>query len=296
MENEKGKNLLIVALIVIIIALATMLVLVLNGTLVPPKHRNNNENNNVTKNENIKIDNTKEYVYDANYSYDNEFTQFMRPNSLDNDTKTIDRYGIPVTYTNGMQYLSNLKVPYININSNDAKTANNEIETLYIENAKQFDECAKDEIISCTQILTYRTYLSNDILSVVIINSIQQTSKYVLDYHIYNFDLITGNKLNYSQTLNKLGYDKDNTLSKIELLLKDKMNSIYDIIDNLETACYGDNKNCYEIANNLVKKSIDDESILFFVDNDSVLNILAIAYYDGVQNGNVDRYLIKIDK
>ncbi|UKI27475.1 MAG: hypothetical protein L6V91_02320 [Bacilli bacterium] len=73
----------------------------------------------------------------------------------------IDRYGLSVSGRIGKQYLSDLKVPYLNINSDYAKASNEEIKKIYIEYAKRFDACAEidqDKAVSCSQILTYKTF------------------------------------------------------------------------------------------------------------------------------------------
>ena len=186
MKNDKGKNVLITIFVSIIILLLIIIFLIYNGTLKLEIIQNNEEKN---ENLNIKINENLEYVYDASYSYDNKYTEFDRTFSEnENGTKKIIDFGLEVEYTDGMQYLKNLKIPYINIDSYDAGQVNKELEQLYIENAKTFDSCAEDKIIGCTQILTYRTYTYESILSVVVIESIQGTSPWVLNYKIYNFD------------------------------------------------------------------------------------------------------------
>ena len=300
MKNDKGKNVLITIFVSIIILLLIIIFLIYNGTLKLEIIQNNEEKN---ENLNIKINENLEYVYDASYSYDNKYTEFDRTFSEnENGTKKIIDFGLEVEYTDGMQYLKNLKIPYINIDSYDAGQVNKELEQLYIENAKTFDSCAEDKIIGCTQILTYRTYTYESILSVVVIESIQGTSPWVLNYKIYNFDLTTGNKLTYEETLSKTNYELNETTNKLEQLIKEKMDSIYgEHIGDLSKACYStdgnldNNKvNCYEKANQLLNESIKDNSILYFIDNSGELNVLAIAYYNGVQNGELNHYLIKI--
>ena len=300
MKNDKGKNVLITIFVSIIILLLIIIFLIYNGTLKLEIIQNNEEKN---ENLNIKINENLEYVYDASYSYDNKYTEFDRTfTENENGTKKIIDFGLEVEYTDGMQYLKNLKIPYINIDSYDAGQVNKELEQLYIENAKTFDSCAEDKIIGCTQILTYRTYTYESILSVVVIESIQGTSPWVLNYKIYNFDLTTGNKLTYEETLSKTNYELNETTNKLEQLIKEKMDSIYgEHIGDLSKACYStdgnldNNKvNCYEKANQLLNESIKDNSILYFIDNSGELNVLAIAYYNGVQNGELNHYLIKI--
>ena len=281
MKNEKKKNIIILLLVVIILVLLVIMGLLLKNQINLSSNQASEENlESLEEQLGIKIDDDLDYVYDANYSYNNE-------------------------YTDGMQYLSNLKVPYININTSDAASANQELETLYLENAKTFDTCAKDQEISCSQILTYRTYTYRDVLSVVVIDSIQGTSKWVLNYHIYNFDLTTGNILKYNDLLSKLGYDKEGTLSKMESLLKNKMDELYESINvDLSRACREGVSNngdyneisCYDKANELLENSIQDDSVLVFVNNEGNLNVLAVAYYDTVQDGTVNKYLLEVTK
>lgn len=309
MKNEKGKNIIIALLLIIIILLLVVIALALTGKLTPNKQETNNQDQQ-EETSSMKVKSNKDYVYDASYKSNNQYTEFNRPaDDNKNSTQKISNYGIEVEYTNGMQYLSNLKVPYININTLDATKANQELETLYLEKAKTFDACAKEAIESprdpsCTQILTYKTYQYNNILSIVVIDSTQATSKWVLNYHIYNFDLTTGTLLSYDNLLSKLNYDKEQTLVKTENVLKNKMDELYKPVGDLSKACRELENNgldskevsCYDKANKLLEKSIADNSILFFVNNEGNLNILAVAYYDGAQDGTENKYLLEISK
>ena len=246
----------------------------------------------------IRIDTEKDYVYDADYSYDNKYTEFVRKYGNDK-VINIDRYGLSVSGRIGKQYLSDLKVPYLNINSDYAKASNEEIKKIYIEYAKRFDACAEidqDKAVSCSQILTYKTFKYNNILSVVIISSIQATSKWVLDYNIYNIDLTSGKEIKYSDMVSTLGYDNDTLLDKEKELLKNKMNELWGTDFDLNTSCFAEDKNCYNIANKMLETSINDGSILYFVNGNGNLNILVVPYADFVQDGNINRYLIEVTK
>lgn len=89
------------------------------------------------------------------------------------------------------------------------------LKELYLENAKTFDSCATKEnadLISCSQILTYKTYTYNNILSVVVIYATQSTSTWVLNYNTYNFNLRNGELLTYDNVLSKLGYNRNDTI------------------------------------------------------------------------------------
>ena len=201
----------------------------------------------------------------------------------------------------GKQYLSDLKVPYININSEAAKRVNEKMENLYFDSAKDFDSCAEEAIKgfeygpSCSQILTYRTYKYEDILSVVVISSIQATSPWILNYNVFNFDLKTGDLINYDDMISKLGYDYDETNSKLKELLKKKMDELFGEHLDLSTVCMN-NSNCYDKAYDILDNDIKNNSLYFFAGDDGKLNVLVNAYCDVVQNGAVNFYLVTVEK
>lgn len=303
MEKEKNNS-IVVFLIMLVVVLIVVVALFMFGTF----DLNNNKNEKSTKDDkvvSIKLDDTKDYVYDANYKYANKYSEFSR--GTDDKKYTVNQEAIPVV-KNGKEALKDLKVPYINIKSNDATKVNKELEQLYLKNAKIFDECAdlKQKMgDGCSQILTYKVYNYNDILSVVVIYGEQMTSPYEFEYNVYNFDLKTGSLISYTENLNKLGFAKDATFNKIKEQIKHQMNKIYsDIGEDLTKACHnalGDDdkplyntKDCYEITYKLLQEEIDNNKVLFFVDNAGNLNVLSVLYYDGIQNGDTRRYLIKI--
>ena len=284
--------------LIVLVVILCLLVGGLGGYIICDKviNKDNDIDNNVVKD--IRINTEKDYVYDADYSYDNKYTEFVRKYGND-EVINIDRYGLSVSGRIGKQYLSDLKVPYLNINSDYAKASNEEIKKIYIEYAKRFDSCAdidQDKAVSCSQILTYKTFKYNNILSVVIISSIQATSKWVLDYNIYNIDLTSGKEIKYSDMVSTLGYDNDTLLDKEKELLKNKMNELWGTDFDLNTSCFAEDKNCYNIANKMLETSINDGSILYFVNDNGNLNILVVPYADFVQDGNINRYLIEVTK
>ena len=277
--------------LIVLVVILCLLVGGLGGYIICDKviNKDNDIDNNVVKD--IRINTEKDYVYDADYSYDNKYTEFVRKNGNDK-VINIDRYGLSVSGRIGKQYLSDLKVPYLNINSDYAKASNEEY-------AKRFDACAEidqDKAVSCSQILTYKTFKYNNILSVVIISSIQATSKWVLDYNIYNIDLTSGKEIKYSDMVSTLGYDNDTLLDKEKELLKNKMNELWGTDFDLNTLCFAEDKNCYNIANKMLETSINDGSVLYFVNDNGNLNILVVPYADFVQDGNINKYLIEVTK
>ena len=310
MEKKNNSGMLVGMLIGIIIMLVVVGGLFATGT-IGFKTTTTDNGQGSENNKSIKIDESKDYVYDAEYKYDNKYTEFDRTNGERKDT-TIDYYGISVELT-AIDYLKNLKVPFININSSDAQTVNKELENLYLKYAKDFDGCAEElknqNGPGCSQILTYRTYKYNDILSIIVIDGIQGTSPFVFDYHTYNFNITTGKVLNYDEVLQKLNLDKSSTLETLKKNAKEKMdslNSSWNTKNDLSNECqyikdengnplYG-TTNCYDITNLLLQKSIDSNEILYFVDDSGDLNVMMILYLAFAQNGDRNHYLIKVTK
>lgn len=283
-ENKRLKYLIFVLLTITLLAV---------GYLTYMLYFNEDENNTTIDNEAAEKDKNY-YVYDADYSYENNYKEFNREIVGEEEgKKIISYYGIDVEYTVGMQYLDDLKAPYINLDSADAKKVNNELKSLYLEKAKKFDACATDEV-KCSQILTYRTYKHNDILSVVVIDGYQATAPWVLNYHTYNFDLKSDNLINYKDMLSMLDYNYDNTLDNIKKLTKEKMDSIYGEHVDLNTCC-SNNSSCYEKAYEKIDGSINNNDIYYFVNDNGKLNVLTIPYCECVQNGDSLFYLITLD-
>ena len=314
--EKKNNNLVIILMGVIIVILAVLCVLFSTGTIkFSGKESDVKVEPNIEVGDKLtKVDDSKDWVYDATYKYDNKYTEFKRFSSDGDEKRTISYYGFDVDFRVGTQYLSDLKVPFFNFKSNDAIKVNNSLIKLYNDYAKNFDECAEESKNnngpSCSQILTYKTYNYDNILSVVVINSTQATSPHVFEYNIYNFDLENGSLLSYNDLLLKLGYKNDNVLESMKPLIREKMNQVFNSSgapkDDLSKACIyskddnGNQKyntsNCYDITYSLFEKSISDNNVLYFSDNDGYLNVLPILYVDFVQNGDANHYLIKVNK
>lgn len=285
--NKKGNNLIIITLSIIVVCLIIFISLLFTGVIKLENIISSDNKSQNNKEESIKLDSSKEYVYDANYKYENQSTEYVR--EFDENTTeskvTKNNNAIPVEKTTGKEYLKELVVPYININSSDASKINSELKNVYIENAKSFDLCALDR--SCSQILTYKTYSYNNILSVVVISAIQSTSPWLFDYKTYNIDLKTGNLLDFSTFLEKANYEHDTFLVNIKNSVKNKMDELYGS-NSSNSNCFS--KASYDKAYELLDTSFDNNS-MYFIDNDGNINVLAIPYSECGQNSPYEYYL-----
>lgn len=269
--KKENRGLMILVVILLIVAVVV-------GAFVGYKRAAQNDKKNDIDSKSVaKLDESKDYVYDADYTgvYKNQYTEYTSGNT------TIK--------------LSDLKVPYINIDSYYAGHTNGELEALYKDRAERFDSCARGNI-GCASATRYEAYKYNDILSVVVIYS------FVFEngYKTYNFDLKTGNEISYDEMITRLGYDKNTLLDKEKEVIKKKMDetnntSHYD----LTKTCGGVvdvEENCYDIAYKMLEDSINDNSILYFADENGKFNIIAIPYTRLWQNSTSAKYVFTIEK
>lgn len=195
----------------------------------------------------IKLYEDKDYIYDASYTYDLKDQEI---NYNNNENLIIDNEFKNNYIKNGIINYNDLKVPYININSGEVNIINSQIQDIYKKYSKYFDECTINN--DCKILLNYYSYVSKDIISVVIEYGYSKdnlTPKYIT----YNFDINTGYLMDYNNYLNK--YNIEN--STIESSIKEYIND-----DNI----YNSTINNY---NNLFK----DNKIPFFIE-DNNLNII----------------------
>ena len=311
MEKKNNSGMLVGILIGIVLTLLVVGCLFVTGIigLKTNATTNNSQSGNSDK-KSIKIDNSKDFVYDADYKYDNKYTKY--DDSYNEPGDTIDYFGISIP--RGKNDISTLKVPYININSTEVAATNNKLKEIYLKYAMEFDKYAeesnkKDGGPVCHQILNYKKYQYNDIVSVLVFYDTQCTSPFVFNYLVYNFDLNTGKLLSYDDILSKLSLDKNTVLDNLKNNAKAKMDSLYNSWGekkDLTTEChynkdengnllYG-TSNCYDITYTLLQKSIDSNSLLYFVDDDGGLNTMMILYLAFAQNGDRNYYLVRASK
>lgn len=224
---------------------------------------NRNENNNEIKVENIiengnktnaitneiqqKVYNEDDWVIPANY--ENKLSIFSYT-TLGNDTYKI----------------SDIKVPYININSEDAKQTNEEIEKTYKELIQEFEENAnEDETMSYT-VASYKSYINKDILSVVI--EVEKGGTYlpIYEYYTYNFNLKTLELCDYDEIFKVSGNTQSNIKEKLEKAIKE-IEEVQGLEEDMK-------KEPINTGIQYYNKSVKDSSLQYYLDNNNKLNIV----------------------
>ena len=140
------------------------------------------------KEKSIKIDEDKDYVYDAEY----------------------DTGDAPSEYAVGIYtyYLKDIVVPYINIDSDGAKAANENIKTVFDELMAAYNDGANGG-------MGYVKYNDN-ILSIVFKTGTGATDVVFPYYHTYNFDLKTGERLTYEYAYGVAGFNSNSVYDKVK--------------------------------------------------------------------------------
>lgn len=258
MENEmmtKNPNKSLVVLIVILI----VLVLGLGGYLVYDKVLSQDKQNDAgqeQKEETLsKVDSTKDWVYDAIYDGEN----------------------LPASYTTvsgDTYYLSDIKVPYININNEVARKANEEIKKIYDQAILTYKDGVEDKVhfVECT----YSKVVYNNVLSVVVKPAHGGTAVLRPKYYTYNFDLTTGKLLTYQEVYEKLGFTPSTINDRARTAITSVMR---EILKNHTPDNYMPGTNFDTYNNNTYNRYVEDANnnkIRYFIDSNNKLNIATI--------------------
>ncbi len=167
-----------------IILILVLLVVGLGGYVVYDKvlEKDDKETKDEVKKDNkkdIKLNENKDYVYDAVYNTDSKYDDF--------------------------------EMPYININSQDATNVNNELKKLYNSYIDDYDKCLI-ESSNCQMELDYEGYDNNkNVISVVIEYSNNNDTTYL----IYNFDKKTGNLVSNEDLLKNVNLTMSEVKTKV---------------------------------------------------------------------------------
>ncbi len=173
---------ILLTIIVSIIIITSIIALILKN------YNSRNINEPEIKQEQVqkKIDNAKEWIYDADYGFENKVLK--------------DPWGTATFNSKDM-----LIVPYININSEYANSINQEIKELYEKEYADFGKTAESNLVWIN--IKYKYFYNNDILSVMIWKKKGLMNAGVSNTFItYNINLNTLNKASLKDCYTSIGY------------------------------------------------------------------------------------------
>lgn len=253
------KNIIIIVLAVIVLSIGGYLVYdkFINKneeTTTSTKNSENDKLDEIQTDERVKkIDYSKEYVYDAEYEH----------NATSESYSTSEN-----TYN-----VSDIVVPFININSTDANSANTMIKGMYNICISKFNEGINDNITYVDK-CNYESYINNDILSIVITYGFGGTDIVNYGYMTYNFDLTTGLKVSYEDLYKNAGLTSENINTKvnnaIDKYLENELSTLSP--DNYEA---GEDINTYKkYSYNYYNDLVNNKTLGYYLDSNLRLNIV----------------------
>jgi len=233
-KNEKRKTVILIVILLILVLVAGIFGGILisgNGDKVTNIINQGNEKKEENKTSK-KVDESKPWVYDADYMKENK--------KIYSDSKKTEEYACNTN--------KDLVVPYININSDDAKKVNEKIKVLYDE---YYEKYGKEKVTPYSSEykvyyhydLKYDKYVNDNILSVIITLHEGET---VVDggtgggiyrTYTYNFNLDTLKEASLDEMAVKCGFSSgDVVINKInewekkqkEILAKADDSDIFD--------------------------------------------------------------------
>lgn len=247
-----------------------IVIIIVTGVIVLLSIGNNqkNQGENLTNQESISNQgnlSNSQLVSDANYKNDLKQTSY------------IDDFGKE-------HKIEDIKLPYINLDSEDAKKVNDEIEKLYQDFIKKFQEninILNQGKMTDDFATNYNTYINENTLSIVI--DITYDERLYKDYYTYNLDLKTLRLLSYEDVYKRAGFTEDNISERVDDSIKNleqyKMNKLYSQnekdIEELKECI----QNTVDSYNNkslkYIRSDMESEYYLkYYLDKDGKLNII----------------------
>ena len=269
-------------------------VVVEDNEVVSDKDSSGTDNNEEIKKEYIldsseksdkleKVYDEKSIVYDAEYKYESTY-ELVGPTDY-----SVYKDYVDLDVTN----LSGIKVPYINIKSNNATKANQTLKHIYLETMKALEgtaKCIEDtpDYPCGANYLNYIKFESDKVVSVVVFYGSHATDIPHTQYITYSFDKKTGNYLGVDEIAKK----ENLTVEK----LKEKTNSAISIkVDELDVEYADDTKpfgtykddtiknfedgfNNYEYNCVVRNNSLCFQGVQYYYDNDDKLHALVTIH------------------
>ena len=207
-------------------------------------NHNYNENNNYVS----KIDPSKYWIYHATYDKN------VLANSYEIAYKTY--------------YAKDIIVPFINIDSNDASKANDEIKEVFDKAINFYNEGVENKTNFVS--IDYEKFIDNNIASVNLWYGKGGTDVIRPDYYTYTFDLTTGKIMSFEELYQKFGLNKNQVDMKIKEEITDEVNDIFEdsFRDINNTTYINESIDNYE-------KNLEDNTLKYFVNDDGELCIIA---------------------
>lgn len=223
-----------------------------------------NQNGDAVEKIITKLENDKDWVYEADYN-------------LPTEKESYYAYGDHSKLVSAKDII----VPYINIDTTDAKKANEEIYKLYEHLIAAFNENVKEEIWYTT--VEYKVYTNDDVVSIIITTESGGTAVPGYSYYTYNFNLKNGSLLTYEDAYKYTGLKKKDIEDKVKQAITTFMKKEFSYDMDMEPYI--------NASINNYKTDVSDEKISYFIDDDKKLNIIVVLSVP-VETGELDKIIV----
>lgn len=258
--KKKGNKGLVIALVIIIVLLLGGIGYFAYDKFIAKNkadsHEKDKKKDDPKEEDTIKIDESRDYVYNAEY----------------------DTGNAPESYVIGdnTYYLSSIVVPFINIDSEAATKANENIKGIFDELLASYNDGANGGN-GYVKYCEYDFYINDNILSIVFKTGTGATDVVFPYYHTYNFDLNTGEKLIYKNAFALAGFSSDTLLDKVKEQIGEHMKAYSYPAKDGEWSF----DSCYNQSINLYNTAVEENAVEFYFDDNNKLNIQAVVYLPG---------------
>ena len=260
-----------------------------------------NDKEKIDNNALKKIDENKSLVYDASYDYDKTNYNIATHKKINIYENSFNLLGMQET--NSTNYYDDLKVPFINIDNDAAKDVNKKIKLLYDNYINQIEKHTIkdinngiDEVGIPRFYIDYKTYINENVLSVIITHAGIGTTAVSFNYTSYNFSLKDGKLLSLNDIAKELGYNNDDV--KEQLINKVENYHKSDVEINHEKSISFINKalDFSQKEGKIISDYEDnsDDSLAFYVDNNN-LNLITYIYVEQSELGK-SPYIVSINR
>ena len=223
-----------------------------NTTNLTSQYTSNNTNSSLSdkQDKSLRINENKDWVYDAEYEK--------------NVTATSYTTNFSETY-----YAKDIVVPYINVNSSYANSSNNDIKEVFDDAIKNYNDGVNNKTTYVEE-CNYKKYINNDKLSIVLTYGVGATATVHPDYYTYNIDLKIGNKVSFEDLCTIAGFDSNSVDEKVNASIAKYLKEKY--LKNEEDTASSETYISQSSRN--YQKAKNDNSLKYFLSDNGKLNVV----------------------
>lgn len=260
-KKKGGKGLIITLVLIIILLLGGIGYFAYDKFIANKSDDTKEEKKKDEPKDTIKIDESRDYVYNAEY----------------------DTGNAPESYTIGDRTytLDEIVVPYINIDSEAATKANENIKAEFDKLMEAYNDGANGGL-GYVKYSEYDFYVNENVLSIVFKTGTGATDVVFPYYHTYNFDLNTGEKINYKTAFALAGFTSDSLTEKVNEQIGEHMKAYSYPAKDGEWSY----DSCYNRSIDIYNTSVQNNSVEFYFDDNNTFNVQAVIYLPGGNSEN----------